>query len=140
MAGQDERDEELTEFLRTSMPFTATLDAYAVAASPEEVRLRVDADPARSTLGGAMHGGALMALADAAGAWCAYLHLPEGATTTTVDSTTHFLRAVTSGYAEAVARPLHVGRTIVVVDTEVRDAAGRLVARTSQTQAVLGAR
>jgi len=32
---------------------------------------------------------------------------------------------------------LHAGRTTIVVDTELRDAAGRLVARTTQTQAVL---
>jgi acyl-coenzyme A thioesterase PaaI-like protein len=35
-----------------------------------------------------------------------------------------------------VARPLHVGRTIVV-DTELRDDRGALVARVTQTQAVL---
>ena len=34
------------------------------------------------------------------------------------------------------ARPLHVGRTVIVVDTELRDADGRMVARTTQTQAV----
>ena len=38
---------------------------------------------------------------------------------------------------EAVSRPLHVGRTVIVVDTELRDAEGRLAARVTQTQAVL---
>ena len=41
------------------------------------------------------------------------------------------------GYVEAVTRVLHQGRTLIVVDTEVRDDAGRLVARTSQSQIVL---
>jgi 1,4-dihydroxy-2-naphthoyl-CoA hydrolase len=36
-----------------------------------------------------------------------------------------------------VTRVLHKGRTLIVIDTEVRDDAGRLVARTSQTQLVL---
>ena len=35
-------------------------------------------------------------------------------TTTTVESKTNFLRAVRDGYAEAVSRPLHAGRTVVV--------------------------
>ena len=57
--------------------------------------------------------------------------------TTTTDSQTRFLGAVRDGYAEAVARLLHKGRTLIAVDTEVRDAGGRLVARTSQSQMVL---
>jgi uncharacterized protein (TIGR00369 family) len=85
-----------------------------------------------------MHGGALMSLADMAGAVCAFLNLPPGATgTTTIESKTNFLRALRDGYVEAVATPLHAGRSTLVVDTELRDADGRLVARTTQTQAVL---
>lgn len=38
------------------------------------------------------------------------------------------------------AMPLHRGRTTIVVDTELHDDAGRLVARVTQTQAVFGAR
>jgi uncharacterized protein (TIGR00369 family) len=77
-------------------------------------------------------------LADSAGALCAFLNLPEGsAGTTTIESKTNFLRAVHEGHVEAIARPLHAGRTTIVVDTELRDAAGRLVARTTQTQAVI---
>jgi uncharacterized protein (TIGR00369 family) len=41
-----------------------------------------------------------------------------------------------AGRVEAVARPVHVGRSVVVIDTELRDEAGRLVARVTQTQAV----
>jgi 1,4-dihydroxy-2-naphthoyl-CoA hydrolase len=40
----------------------------------------------------------------------------------------------------AVARPLHVGRTVIVVQTELRDDDERLVAQVMQTQAVLAAR
>ena len=47
------------------------------------------------------------------------------------------MAAVRDGYAEAVARVLHKGRTLIVIDTEIRDAGGRLVARTSQAQLVL---
>ncbi|HET6258929.1 PaaI family thioesterase [Pseudonocardia sp.] len=120
------------------MPFTALLGATALRAGPDEVALRLDWDATRCTSGGLLHGGALMALADAAGGWCAFLNLPDGATgTATVSSATNFLRAVTSGHANAVARVLHKGRRTIVVDTEVHDAAGKLAARVTQTQAVL---
>jgi uncharacterized protein (TIGR00369 family) len=44
---------------------------------------------------------------------------------------------VRGGAVEAVARPLHVGRTTVVVQTDLRDDQGRRVAQVTQTQAVL---
>ena len=114
------------------------IGAEVVSASPDEVRLRLDWAPERTTAGALMHGGALMALADMAGAICAYLHLPAGAAgTATIESKTNFLRAVREGHVEAIARPLHTGRTTIVVDTDLRDAEGRLVGRTTQTQAVL---
>lgn len=79
-----------------------------------------------------------MTLADGAGAVTAFLNLPEGALgTTTVSSATSFLRAVRDGWAEAVSRPLHRGRTTIVVETEITDAASRRVAKVTQTQAVL---
>ena len=42
-----------------------------------------------------------------------------------------------AGHVHAVARPLHTGKRTIVVDTELYDDAGRLVARVTQTQAVL---
>jgi uncharacterized protein (TIGR00369 family) len=50
------------------------------------------------------------------------------------------MRAVRSGTAWATTRPLHVGRQTIVLLTEIRDDAGKLVAHVTQTQAVLGAR
>jgi 1,4-dihydroxy-2-naphthoyl-CoA hydrolase len=130
--------DELTSQLHAAMPFTAVLGAMALKVSPDEVVLRLDWDAARCTSGGLLHGGALMALADAAGGWCAFLNLPDGASgTATVTSATNFLRPVTGGHVEATARPLNLGRTVIVVDTELRDADARLVARVTQTQAVL---
>jgi uncharacterized protein (TIGR00369 family) len=82
-----------------------------------------------------------MTLADSLGALCAFLNLPAGAATATIESKTNFFRAVRDGHAIAVARPLHVGRTTIVVQTDIRDDGGRRVAQVTQTQAVLsGAR
>lgn len=127
---------ELTSLLE-SMPFAVATGVALTSASAEECRGRLDWSAERCTLGGGLHGGALMTLADSVGAVCAFLNLPEGAGTSTLSSATNLLRGVRSGFAEAVSRPLHVGRTTIVVVTEIRDADGRLVAQTTQTQAVL---
>jgi 1,4-dihydroxy-2-naphthoyl-CoA hydrolase len=133
-------DADLTATARASMPFAATLGLELVSASPEEVRARLPFDDRLCTAGGILHGGALMSLADAAGAYCAFLNLAEGSTgTATIESKTNFFRAVRDGYVDATSRPLHRGRTTIVVETDLHDAAGTHVARVTQTQAVLGA-
>jgi|SRR3954447_934459 1,4-dihydroxy-2-naphthoyl-CoA hydrolase len=119
------------------MPFAQALGVEVEAASPEEVRGQLAWAPDRCTAGGVLHGGALMSLADSVGAICAYLNLPEGAGTATLESKTNFFRPVNAGHVDAVARPLHVGRTSIVVQTELADAGGRPVALVIQTQAVL---
>ena len=120
------------------MPFTAELGLTMEAAAPDEVRARIAWEERLCTAGGILHGGALMALADAAGAYCAFLNLPEGAGgTATIESKTNFFRAVRDGHVEARSRPLHRGRTTIVVETDLFDAADKHVARVTQTQAVL---
>jgi uncharacterized protein (TIGR00369 family) len=126
-----------TETLHGLMPLCELLGVEAVAAADEEVRLGLDWRPELCTSNGVLHGGALMVLADSAGATCAFLNLPAGAGTATIESKSNFFRAVRGGRVEATARPLHVGSTTIVVETEVRDADGRLVAKVTQTQAVL---
>lgn len=129
---------EATSMFHGTMPFTRVLGIEVLASSAEEVRGRIAWAEERCTAGGALHGGLLMALADSCGAVCAFNNLPDGATgTTTIESKTNFLRAVRSGHVDAVSRPLHAGRTTIVVDTELLDADGKLVARVTQTQAVL---
>jgi uncharacterized protein (TIGR00369 family) len=122
------------------MPFATELGIELDAAEPDEVRGRLAWAPERCTAGGVMHGGALMALADSLGGICAFLNLPEGAQTTTTGSSTTFMRAVREGEVNAVARPLHAGRTVIVVQTDLHDGDGRRVAQVTQTQAVLAAR
>ena len=127
----------MTDTMRQAMPFLELLGVEVVANTKDEVRLKMAWRPEVCTTAGVMHGGAIMSLADTAGAMCAFLNLPEGAGTTTIESKTNFLRAVREGAIEAVCHPLHAGRTIVVVETDVFDDAGKRVARVTQTQAVL---
>jgi len=133
-----EPDPEQTKLLHETMPFARVLGVEALAGEPGEVRARVAWHPDRCTSGDALHGGVLMALADTCGGACAFANLPDGAVgTTTIESKTNFFRAVRSGFVEATARPLHVGRTTVVVETDLFDEAEKRVARVTQTQAVL---
>jgi uncharacterized protein (TIGR00369 family) len=121
-----------------TMPFAAELGIELDAVAPGEVRGRLAWSPDRCTSGGVLHGGALMSLADSLGGLCAFLNLPEGAQTATISSTTAFMRAVRGGEVSAVTRPLHTGRTVIVVQTDLTDDDGRRVAQVTQAQAVLG--
>ncbi len=124
--------------LHSIVPLAGLLGIRLVDAAPEAVRLELDWREELCTAAGAMHGGALMSLADTAGAVCAFLNLPEGAAgTTTIESKTNLLAPVRGGTVTATAVPLRAGRTLVVVETELR-ADGGLVAKTLQSQAVLG--
>ena len=123
--------------LVASMPHAVALGITLESATAGEVVGGLDWAPERCTAGGVLHGGVLMTLADAVGAVCAFLGLPEGAGTATTSSTTHFLRAVREGRITATARPLHRGRSQIVVQTTLTDGDGRLVASVTQSQAVL---
>jgi uncharacterized protein (TIGR00369 family) len=131
-------NEEQATSLLAMAPYTGTLGIKLRAATKDEVRAVLPWEERLCTVGGMLHGGALMSLADTAGAICAYLNLPPGATTTTIESKTNFLRPARSGEIEAIARPLHAGRRIIVVQTDLMDGDGKRVAQTTQTQAVLG--
>lgn len=127
-----------TAALFATMPFTHGMGVEVLECGPGLVRSRMAWSEALCTIGGVLHGGALMSLADATAAVCAFLNLPDGAQgTTTVESKTNFLRAVRSGHATATATPLHTGRRFIVVETEIRGADDALVAKVTQTQAVL---
>jgi uncharacterized protein (TIGR00369 family) len=126
-----------TSALRHMAPLTEVLGVEVVDAEPSVVRLTLEWRPELCTAGGLLHGGVLMALADSAGAVCAFLNLPTGASTATIESKTNFLRAVRNGEVVATSRPLHIGSSTIVVETEIHDRADRLVAKVTQTQAVL---
>ena len=134
-----EPDVELTELVRGAMPLADDLGIEMLAADPEEVRSRLEWQERLCTAGGLLHGGVLMALADATGAYAAYLNLPEGAGgTATIESKTNFFAPVRSGFVHARSRPLHRGRTTIVIETDLFDDSDRHVARVTQTQAILG--
>jgi uncharacterized protein (TIGR00369 family) len=124
--------------LRDMMPFAALVGVELLEARPELVRGRLAWTPERCTAGGLLHGGAIMTLADTCGGACAFLNLPDGASgTATIESKTNFLRPVREGAVTASTRPLHGGRTLLVLETEIAGEDGALVVKTTQTQTFL---
>ena len=94
---------------------------------------------ALTTVGGSFHGGTLMAFADTVGAAATVLNLPDGASTTTLESKTNFFAGARAGTIRAETTPLHRGRRTHVWQTRVTDENGRLLSLTIQTQMVLPA-
>lgn len=122
------------------MPFAATIGIALESATPEQVTGRLAWTAGLCTTGGVLHGGALMTLADSLGGLCAYLNLPDGAATATISSSANFLRPVRGGAVHGTSRPVHTGRSVIVVQTELRDDSAALVAQVTQAQAVLPGR
>ncbi len=129
-------DHDALAALVAIMPFAGRLGMTLAEAGPDRVVAQLDWAPDLCTAAGILHGGVLMSLADSAGALVAYLGLPEGKSTATITSTTQMFRPVTSGAVQAVAVPLHRGRSTVTVQASLHDEAGRLVAQTTQVQAI----
>jgi 1,4-dihydroxy-2-naphthoyl-CoA hydrolase len=127
-----------TELIHSQMPLCATLGITADIFRPDEVVLSLDWAPTLCTGNDVLHGGIVMTLADSAGGACAFLNLPEGAGgTATIESKTNFLAATRSGTVKAHSRPLHIGKRVIVLETEVRGDDGKLAAKVLQTQAIL---
>jgi uncharacterized protein (TIGR00369 family) len=118
------------------MPFAELLGIEIVTGTPEEVVAAVAWSQGHCTVGDALHGGFLMAVADSVGAILAFLNLPNGATTTTVESKTNFIRAVRRQGMSFRSQPVHVGRSMIVVQTDGFREDGKLATRTLQTQTV----
>jgi 1,4-dihydroxy-2-naphthoyl-CoA hydrolase len=123
--------------LLATMPFALDLGIELETAGPDRVVAILRWAPRLCTADSQMHGGALIALADTAGAVCAHLAAPLGTTTVTTSSTTQLLRAVRGGAIRAVSTPLHVGRGQATIVTDLLDDDSRIVARTTQSQAFL---
>jgi len=119
-------------------PFPHLMGVEVVEATKAHVRGRILVKPELCTASHIMHGGAIMAFADTLGAIGAFLNLPEGALTTTIESKTNFIAAAKEGTTVlAETTPLHVGRRSSVWQTRLSREDGSLVAVVTQTQMVL---
>ena len=123
------------------LPFAKLMGVTIVSATPDlvvgELKVREDL----CTRPAVLHGGATMAFADTIGAVATVANLPDGMTTTTIESKTNFFSAIPLGdTARAECTPLHKGRTTMVWQTKITRRDGKLAALVTQTQLVIAAR
>lgn len=126
------------ENIGTAQPLARLLGVEIVEATKTRVvgKLKVRADLCTSW--NTIHGGTIMAFADTLGATGAYLNLPEGAATTTIESKTNFIAPAREGTTvTAESLPLHIGKRSSVWQTRITREDGKLVAVVTQTQMVL---
>ncbi|MCW5749330.1 MAG: PaaI family thioesterase [Alphaproteobacteria bacterium] len=117
--------------------FGEVVGVRIVEARKDKVVAEFDWRPELCTVGGILHGGALMAVADQVGAVAAFLNLPAGAGTTTLESKTNFFAGCKGGKVRVETTPLHVGGRTSVWQTRLYDEAGKMLSQTLQTQMVL---
>lgn len=109
-------------------------------AAPERVLGTLAVRPDLCTVGGTLHGGAIMAFADTLGAVGTIVNLPAGHHTTTIESKTNFIGSARAGSrVTGESTPVHRGRTTMVWQTRITSDAGKLVAIVTQTQMVIPA-
>ena len=109
--------------------------------TPDRVVATLSVRPELCTTGETLHGGAYMAFADTLGAVATFANLPPEARTTTIESSTKFLRGAPLGSTiRGTCTAFHKGRTTMVWQTEIRSEDGKLCAVVTQTQLVIAAR
>ena len=82
---------------------------------------------------GTLHGGIYCDLADAAMGFAYASTLAEGETFTTIELKINFLRAVRKGTLSADAKVVKTGSTLGYIECEIKDEAGKLVAKVAST-------
>jgi 1,4-dihydroxy-2-naphthoyl-CoA hydrolase len=108
-----------------------------VDVTTDKVVARLAVRPDLCTVGGVLHGGAIMAFADTLGALGTVVNMPQGSSTATIESKTNFISGAPAGsVVTGEATPIHKGRTTQVWQTRISGADGRLVALVTQTQIV----
>lgn len=128
-------------FNALNAPFAKLIGIRMTLVTRSRVEAELFVTPDHCTLPTSLHGGAIMAFADNVGACGAVVNLPEGATTTTIESKTNFLRPAPAGETvRAVATPVHIGKSLQVWKTDIFRQDGKLAATVTQTQMVIVAR
>ena len=115
-------------------PPIATLIGFTLTAiEPGRAVVEFEAAGRHANPLGTLHGGVLCDLADLAMGWAYAASLAEGESFTTLELKINFLRPVWTGKLIAVGYVVKGGRTVGLVECDMTDDQGRLVARASST-------
>ena len=122
----------------TPPPAAATLLSMRLSSFTAGAALvELDATAAHANPMGTVQGGVIAAVADAAMGWAFMTTLGEGESYTTVETKVNFLRAVRAARVAAQARVKNGGRTLGLVECDVLDDGGKLVAHAVSTCMIL---
>ncbi len=115
-------------------PPIATLVGFTLThVEPGRAVIEMEADERHANPMGTVHGGVLCDIADAAMGMAYAATLGDGETFTTLELKINFLKPVWSGKLAAEGRVVKGGRTVGLVECDVRDAGGTLIARATST-------
>lgn len=117
-----------------SPPPVARLIGFTIASvEPGQVVIEFDVGPQHANPMGTLHGGILCDVADAAMGLAYASTLEEGESFTTLELKINFLKPVWEGHLRAEGRVVKRGKTVGLVECDVTDKVGSLVARSSST-------
>jgi len=142
MATGEPREKNLEKMRRQGAdtfapPIAKLIGMRAVSFDEGEAVLELDADGRHANPMGTLHGGVLCDLADLAMGVALYTTLEAGETFTTLEMKANFTKPVWNGRLTARARVKKGGRTTALLECEVRDGGGSLVAFATSTCLVL---
>jgi 1,4-dihydroxy-2-naphthoyl-CoA hydrolase len=104
---------------------------------PDDARARIKVEPRHLQPSGLVHGGVYASLAESICSAATYRAVHEdGMVAIGMANSTTFLRPITEGHVNAVARARQRGRTTWVWDVELTDDQGRVCALVRMTAAV----
>ncbi|HZS05462.1 MAG TPA: PaaI family thioesterase [Blastocatellia bacterium] len=135
-----EQEYEQLQRLITESPFARLLGFEVVERETGRVKLRLRFSEHLLQALGRVHGGAIFALADHACGWAVVTVLERGYSCATLEMKINYIALVHNEDCVAEARVVHLGKSSAVVEAEVRTEAGRLIAKTLATFAVLNPR
>lgn len=115
---QQEILDALSERLKGTFPGDLGIEVLEITKEQSQGRMAIDRRHLHP--GGFVHGGAWVGFADSVAAWVTFANLPDGHDFTTIELKLNVFKAGRDGdVIEAVAKPLHVGRSTIVVDVHM---------------------
>jgi uncharacterized protein (TIGR00369 family) len=114
-------------------PIGQLIGFTVVAAEPGRVVVELATDERHANPMGTVHGGILCDIADAAMGMAYSTQLAEGDSFTTLELKINYLKPVWRARLQAVGTVTKQGRTVGLVECEIRDETGALVAKVSST-------
>jgi uncharacterized protein (TIGR00369 family) len=114
-------------------PIAKLIGFDLVSVNPGEAVIAFQATEAHANPMGTLHGGVLCDIADAAMGIAYSSNLEDGESFTTLELKINFLRPIWKARLRAIGRVVKQGRTVGLVECDITDEQGTLVARATST-------